>query len=117
VKKIKEQSGFGWDNTLKIATAPDRVCHGYGKTRGFEVTGFAGTGTVVDFGTPRYHGYSMGILQQGEHNFIVLKLVFSHCFSSCHTVMQPYMVMPVARHLYSHSHLTSKPKISCCSIY
>ena len=30
-----------------------RECHGYAKTRGFEVTGFAGTGTVVDFGTLR----------------------------------------------------------------
>ena len=30
-----------------------RDCHGYGKTHGFEVTGLAGTGTVVDFGTPQ----------------------------------------------------------------
>ena len=30
-----------------------RDCHGYGKTHGFEVTGFVGTGTVVEFGTPR----------------------------------------------------------------
>jgi hypothetical protein len=43
----------------------DRDCHGYGKTRGFEVMGFAGTGTVVNFGTPHtrttvsqvFHGY------------------------------------------------------------
>jgi len=55
-----------------------RDCHGYGKTRRFEVTGFAGTGTVVDFSTPRYRGYFMVILPQGEYNFIVLKLVFSH---------------------------------------
>ena len=63
-----------------------RDCHGYGKTRGFEVTGFAGTGTVVEFGTPwhtvyPYHGIA-GI-QRVYYNmvsifFIVLKLVFSH---------------------------------------
>jgi hypothetical protein len=29
VKKIKEQSGFGWDDTLKIATAPDDVWERY----------------------------------------------------------------------------------------
>jgi len=29
----------------------------YGKTHGFEVTGFAGTGTVVDFGTPWHTVY------------------------------------------------------------
>jgi hypothetical protein len=29
VKKIKEQLGFGWDNTLKIATAPDDVWERY----------------------------------------------------------------------------------------
>ena len=28
-----------------------RDCHGYSKTCGFEVMGFAGTGMVVDFGT------------------------------------------------------------------
>ena len=37
---------------IRITVARDR--HGYGKTRGFEVTGFAGTGMVVDFGTPRW---------------------------------------------------------------
>jgi hypothetical protein len=34
-----------------------RDCHGYGKTRGLEVTGLAGTGTVVDFDTPRHTAY------------------------------------------------------------
>ena len=29
MKKIKEQSGFGWDDTLKIATAPDDVWERY----------------------------------------------------------------------------------------
>ena len=37
------------------ATCRDR--HGYGKTRGFSKTGSAGTGTVVDFGTPRHTAY------------------------------------------------------------
>jgi hypothetical protein len=31
-----------------------RDCHGYAKTRGFEVTGL---GTVVGFGTPRHTAY------------------------------------------------------------
>ena len=30
-----------------------RVPHGYGNTRGVSKTGNAGTGTVLDFGTPR----------------------------------------------------------------
>jgi hypothetical protein len=34
-----------------------RDCHGYGKTHGFEVTGLAGTGTVVDFNTPWHTAY------------------------------------------------------------
>ena len=31
-----------------------RVCHGYGKTRGVSKTRTAGTGTGMDFGTPRH---------------------------------------------------------------
>jgi hypothetical protein len=65
-----------------------RDCHGYGKTRGFEVTGLAGTGTVVDFGTLRHTTYPYrGIagIPQVYYNkvsliFIALKLVFSHVF-------------------------------------
>ena len=34
-----------------------RVRHGYGKTRRFSKTGSAGTGTVVDFGTPWHTAY------------------------------------------------------------
>ena len=34
-----------------------RVWHGYGKTRGFEVTGLAGTGTVSDLAYPRITAY------------------------------------------------------------
>ena len=37
---------FLWHNLVRC-----RDCHGYGKTRGFEVMGFVGTGTVVNFGT------------------------------------------------------------------
>ena len=33
------------------------VWHGYGKTRGFEVTGLAGTGTVSDLAYPRITVY------------------------------------------------------------
>ena len=34
-----------------------RVCHGYGNTRGVSKTGTAGTGTVVNLGTPQYTAY------------------------------------------------------------
>jgi len=34
-----------------------RECHRYGKTHGFEVTGLAGMGTVVNFGTLRHTTY------------------------------------------------------------
>jgi hypothetical protein len=34
-----------------------RVPHGYGFTRGASKTGTAGTGTVLDFGTPRHTAY------------------------------------------------------------
>jgi hypothetical protein len=34
-----------------------RVGHGFGKTRGFGVTGSAGTGTVVNFDTPQHTAY------------------------------------------------------------
>jgi hypothetical protein len=62
-----------------------RDCHGYGKTHGFEVTGLAGMGTVVDFSTPRHTVYPYrgiaGISQVYYHLvsiiFIALKLVFS----------------------------------------
>ena len=64
----------------------DRDCHGYGKTCGLEVTGLAGMGTVVNFGTPQhttypYHGIT-GIPRVYYNKvsviFIVLKLIFSH---------------------------------------
>jgi hypothetical protein len=52
---------------LKIMTQPSntnnntnpipRVPHGYGFTRGASKTGTAGTGTVLDFGTPRHTAY------------------------------------------------------------
>ena len=35
-----------------------RVLHGYGNTRGVSKTGNTGTGTVVDFGTPRHTAVS-----------------------------------------------------------
>jgi hypothetical protein len=63
-----------------------RDCHGYRKTHGFEITGFAGTGVVVNFGTRwhiayPYHGV-VGIPQVYYNKvsiiLIVLKLVFSH---------------------------------------
>ena len=34
-----------------------RVCHGYGKTRGFRVTGLAGTGMVPDLAYPHITAY------------------------------------------------------------
>jgi hypothetical protein len=34
-----------------------RVCHVYGKTRGFRVTGFAGMGTVPNLAYPRITAY------------------------------------------------------------
>ena len=66
-----------------------RECHGYGKTRGFEVTGLAGTGTVVDFDTPWHTAYPCcGIM--GIHGYITVEcefffiffLIFNHLFFS-----------------------------------
>ena len=34
-----------------------RDCHGYRKTHRFEVTGFAGMGTVINFDTPWHTAY------------------------------------------------------------
>src|SRR6266481_1298982 len=85
-----------------------RVCHGYGKTRGFSKTGSAGTGTVVDFGTPRHTAYPYrGItgISRVYYNrvriffvvfFSYLIVVFS-MNSLCHSVTQPYMALPAAR--------------------
>jgi len=66
--------------------AVNRDCHGYGKTRWFEVMGFVGTGTVVESGTPWHTVYlyrGIAGIQRVYYNmvsifFIVLKLVFSH---------------------------------------
>ena len=68
----------------EVDTARD--CHGYGKTRGLEVMGLAGMGTVVNFGTPQHTVYPyrgiVGIPRVYYNEvsviFIVLKLVFSH---------------------------------------
>jgi hypothetical protein len=62
-----------------------RDCHGYRKTHGFAKTGSAGTGTVVDFGTPRHTAYPhrgiAGISRVHYHLvsiiFFALKLVYS----------------------------------------
>jgi hypothetical protein len=49
-----------------------RVRHGYGKTRGFSKMGSAGTGTVVDFGTPWHTVYPYcGIA--GMHRYISIR--------------------------------------------
>jgi hypothetical protein len=69
---------------LNLHPRMHRECHRYVKTRGFEVTGFAGT--VVGFSTPRHTAYLYrGItgIPGVYYNkvsiiFIVLKLVFSH---------------------------------------
>ena len=67
----------------------NRVSHGYGFTRGASETGTAGTGTVLDFGTPRhtvypYHGvtgihgfYRIAKVSLIIHYFIVISRV---CF-------------------------------------
>jgi hypothetical protein len=63
-----------------------RDCHRYRKTRGFAKTGSAGTGTVVDFGTPWHTAYpyrgiagiSQVYYQLVSINFFALKLIFSH---------------------------------------
>ena len=63
-----------------------RDCHRYRKPRGFEVTGFAGMGMVVEFSTLRHTAYPycgiMGI-QWIYYNMvsIFLKLIFSHIWS------------------------------------
>jgi hypothetical protein len=99
-----------------------RECHGYTKTCGFEVTGFAGTGTVVDFGTPRHTAYlyrSIAGIPGVYYNkvsiiFIVLKLVFSHIkfiVSHCDATKYGYAIHASIFTSYcshSHSHPTSK---------
>jgi hypothetical protein len=56
---------------LALLISTCSVWHGYGKTRGFEVTGLAGTGTVVDFDTPWHTAYPYrGIT--GIHGYIPL---------------------------------------------
>jgi hypothetical protein len=75
-------------------TSGSRDCHGYRKTCGLEVTGLAGTGTVVDFGTPQHTAYPYrGIagIPRVYYNkvsviFTVLKLVFSHIYSCLQNV-------------------------------
>ena len=73
-------------------TTTTRDMHGYRKTRGFSKMGSAGTGTVVDFGTPRhttypYHGIAgmYGYITLGEHHFYFYFFTFfshfSHFFS------------------------------------
>ena len=42
---------------MDLLNATSRDCHGYGKTCGFKVMGFGGTGTVVNFGTPWHTAY------------------------------------------------------------
>src|SRR5882762_5496170 len=64
IKSFPENINFA--NTISNFLMPEectlfqignRVRHGYGKTRGFSKMGSAGTGTVVDFGTPRHTVY------------------------------------------------------------
>ena len=53
-----------------------RVRHGYGKTRGFSKMGSAGTGTVVNFGTPWHTVYPYrGIAGMLRVNYILIFLV------------------------------------------
>ena len=75
----------------------DRDCHRYGKTCGFEVMGFVGTGTVVNFSTPRhtiYPYHSIAGISQVYYNKVCIILLFwnlfflilNHCFLSKFTV-------------------------------
>src|SRR5882672_9004879 len=106
----------GWGNWIAHSNWVTRVCHGYGKTRGFSKTGSAGTGTVVDFGTSRHTVYPYrGItgISRVYYNrvriffvvfFSYLIVVFS-MNSLCHSVTQPYMALPAVR---TSSPLTTK---------
>ena len=59
-----------------------RLGHGYGKTRGFSKTGSAGTGTVVDFGTP-WHTMTRthGIAGMHGYHYPMVRVIFC-CFKS-----------------------------------
>jgi hypothetical protein len=56
-----------------------RDCHRYGKTCGFEVMGFAGMATVVDFGTPWHTAYlycSIAGMSQVYYNKVSISFLF-----------------------------------------
>jgi hypothetical protein len=75
------------------AAAVGRVRHRYGKTCGFSKMGSAGTGTVVDFGTPWHTVYPYrGIAGMLRVNYsliyLVLKLFFVVVFVAKFIVSQ-----------------------------
>ena len=80
-----------------------RVCHGYNNTRSDRVTGSMGTGTVLDFDTPRHtvthtsgiagtHRYFITGWQHFYWFFLTVFLTISISWL-CHTVTQPNMAV------------------------
>ena len=62
---------------------PDKVGHGYGKTRGFRVTGVTGTGTGWAFGNPRHTATrTRGIAGMYGYHYHRVRIIFC-CFKSC----------------------------------
>jgi hypothetical protein len=98
-----------------------RDCHGYRKTCGFEATGFASTGTVVDFGTLWHTAYPyrgiVGISRVYYNKVSIILLFFlilNHCFcivSRCDTTKYGYASRAssfVFALTLTHSHPTSR---------
>ena len=101
---------------LESVWGPTRVRHGYRNTRGDRVTGSAGTGTVLDFDTPRHtvtrtrgtagtHGY---FIMGWEHFYWFFLTVFLTISWLCHTVTQPNMAVR-GRTILPHPHHPSSP--------
>ena len=65
---------------FKLPVHSTRVCHGYGKTRGFRVTGFAGMGTVLNLAYPCITAYPChgitGMLRVYYHRLRIILLSF-----------------------------------------
>jgi hypothetical protein len=107
--------------TTNPSTARDR--HGYGKTRGFSKTGSAGTGMVVNFGTPRYRRYvrvnysRVSLISTGLKLFFLIffpvKLFVSHRDTTEYgCASRAYVALTL-----THSHPTSNKQSKFYSIY
>jgi hypothetical protein len=71
VGKIKEKFSKPLTINCNNQGAIARVRHGYRNTRGDRVTGSAGTGTVLDFDTPR-HTVTRTRGTAGTHGYFIM---------------------------------------------